>query len=253
MSPPLLEFPGASAQRQACPNKLKDRGGCSSAGSTHHHRLPAAWGQVGFTLIEVLVALGMLASMALMAWRAVDGLMRTQAGSNTHHQEAERAQMAMLQWQLDLDAIQADARQPALAFDGNSMTLVRRDAVTPTAVRVVAWRVRDGQWSRWQSDRVNTDQSLERAWLQAQSWGQDQWRDPSKLDLLSASDWAIYYYRDNAWTNPLSAASTEAANTQPAQDALPTGIRLRLQRPGDSPFAGWSEWDWINPLWSPGS
>lgn len=206
--------------------------------------------QQGFTLIEVLVALVILATMAVMGWRAIDGLMRTQRGSNEHHRQAEQAQMAMLQWQLDLDAVATFAHAPALAFDGSSLTLVRRDAIEHTQLRVVAWRVREGQWSRWQSATLSDSGDIERAWLQAQTWGQGQWESPARLDLLSASDWAIYYYRDNAWTNPLS---TKAGESNTSGDALPTGIRLRLQRPNATPYSGWVSLDWISPLWSPAS
>ena len=36
--------------------------------------------QQGFTLIEVLVAISVMAIMALMAWRGMDSMLRTQTG-----------------------------------------------------------------------------------------------------------------------------------------------------------------------------
>ena len=204
----------------------------------------------GFTLVEVLVALAILAVMAVMAWRAIDGLVRTQQGSAEHHRQAEQAQMALLQWQMDLSALATQAHEPALAFDGNSLTLVRRDATERARLRVVAWRVRSGQWSRWQSPALTQVRDVERAWTQAQSWGQGQWESPARLDLLTADDWAIYYFRDNAWSNPLSTAASEKdANT----NALPSGIRLRLQRSSAGAFSGELSWDWVSPLGVPKS
>lgn len=216
-------------------------------------RRPAA--QSGFTLIEVLVALAILAVMALMGWRAIDGLMRAQQGTQAHHEQAERAQMALLQWQLDLNAVQADARTPALQFDGNSLCVVRRSALSQQQLQVVAWRVRDGQWSRWTSPPLSRVDELEQAWRQAQSWGQGQWQSPSQLDLISAENWSIYYYRVNAWSNPLSASATQAtaSASSPPSEPLPTGIRLQLDRPGADAFSGRLQLDWVSPLWTSGS
>ena len=38
----------------------------------------------GFTLIEVLVALAIMAVMAVMSWQAIDGMTRTQERARTH-------------------------------------------------------------------------------------------------------------------------------------------------------------------------
>ena len=37
----------------------------------------------GFTLVEVLVAISVMAIMALMAWRGMDSMLRTRASSST--------------------------------------------------------------------------------------------------------------------------------------------------------------------------
>jgi general secretion pathway protein J len=116
-------------------------------------------------------------------------------------------------------------------------------------LRVAAWTLRDGQLWRWQSPLLRTQAHIEQAWLQAQAWGQGQRTDSPALAMMAAQDWAVYYFRDNAWTHPLSAAAR--GDQALATDwGLPDGVRLRVLRPSTQVLAGWFELDWINPSWT---
>lgn len=209
--------------------------------------------QQGFTLIEVLVALAVMAVMAVMGWRAIDGLMRSQSVAQTHHTQAQAIQMTLLQWQLDLDAMHVVPQQPALQFDGASLSLLRHDAGQTQALspglRVVAWTVRDGSLWRWQSPLLRTQTEVAQGWLQAQAWGQGQRTTMPALAMMDAQDWTVYYYRDDAWSHPLSAAARGGQAV--ANDwGMPDGVRLRVQRPSTQVLAGWFELDWIRPTWT---
>jgi general secretion pathway protein J len=57
----------------------------------------------GFTLIEVLVAISVMALMSLMAWRGIDGMLRTQNGLQTRADDIRTLQAGLAQWQTDLD------------------------------------------------------------------------------------------------------------------------------------------------------
>ena len=57
----------------------------------------------GFTLIEVLVAISIMALMALMAWRGIDGMLRTQTGLQNRADDIRTLQAGLAQWQTDLD------------------------------------------------------------------------------------------------------------------------------------------------------
>jgi general secretion pathway protein J len=52
----------------------------------------------GFTLVEVLVALMVMALMATMAWQGVDGIVRTRDGSQRQLEQTLRLQTVIAQW-----------------------------------------------------------------------------------------------------------------------------------------------------------
>src|SRR5258706_9036230 len=104
----------------------------------------------GFTLVEVLVALVVLALMAGMAWRGVDGIVRTRDVSQRQLEQTLRINTLLGQWETDLAAVQDTGAVPALSFDGATLRLTR--AATGGA-QVVAWSLRPdlagGPWPRW--------------------------------------------------------------------------------------------------------
>jgi general secretion pathway protein J len=172
----------------------------------------------GFTLIEVLVALSVMALLALMSWRGLDGMARVQADMRERVDGVVSVQTGLSQWSSDLDAVVETALVSAIDYDGRVLRLTRRDAsLAGSPLRVVGWarRVIDGAqdgraaWARWQSQPLRTRAELQEAWQQVERWAQS----PSAADrqrevaVLGLDQWQIFYYRNNAWTNPLSTAS----------------------------------------------
>jgi general secretion pathway protein J len=97
---------------------------------------------------------------------------------------------------------------------------------------------------RWVSEPVRTRSEWQAAWDQAARWGQN----PSDTErsretaVLSIDEWQIFYYRNDAWSNPLSADGTA---TQISTN--PDGVRLILQlAPGQIP-GGKLSMDWVQP------
>lgn len=206
----------------------------------------------GFTLVEVLVALVLMALLAGMAWRGLDGMLR--AGEQTQ-QSIERSatlQTALMQWEQDLEQIQDSGKiVPALAFDGRFLRLTRRH---PQGLQVVAWYLEDGQWCRWASAPVTGLADLRRAWERSQ---QPVTLAAERLSVQSGvQDLQLYYFWDNAWANAQStggeapvekeASPPAPAPSSPSGEAsgpvpgaptaaddrgqpLPKGIRLQLQ------------------------
>jgi general secretion pathway protein J len=172
----------------------------------------------GFTLIEVLVALSVMALLALMSWRGLDGMARVQADMRERVDGVVSVQTGLSQWSSDLDAVVETGLVSGIDYDGRVLRLTRRDAsLAGTPLRVVGWarRVIDGSqegraaWARWQSPPLRTRVELQDAWQQVETWAQnpggaDRQREVAVLGL---DQWQIFYYRNNTWSNPLSSAS----------------------------------------------
>jgi len=188
--------------------------------------------QRGFTLVEVLVALTIMAVLTGLAWRGIDGMLRARDGSQQAVERAARLNTILAQWQQDLAALHDSGSVPPLAFDGQTLLLTRTvdgaNSASGAGVALVAWSLRSGSWQRWLSPATTRAQALQETWLRAQ---QLQGGEAGQVKLLdNVSEWQLYYYRGNAWTNSQSsggiAAPPAAAASAPARELLPDGVRL---------------------------
>ena len=204
-----------------------------------------AQSSLGFTLVEMLVAIALMALMGVMAWRGLGSMQGAQIRLAQHADDTLALQAGLGQWATDLDAIALQTNTPSLAWDGRVLRVLRRGSASPgDGLRVVGWSQRqvDGiaYWLRWQSPSLRTLAELDAAWAQAARWGQN----PSNEDQLREvrisplSQWQIFYFRNNAWTNPQSSASATDAN------ALPEGVRLVLTLPAGQAISGVHTRDW---------
>ena len=127
---------------------------------------------LGFTLVELLVALFVMALLAILSWRGLDGMTRAQAATEARADEVLTLQTGLAQWKSDLDALVQLPQMTALEWNGRVLRMTRRGTASPTdGVRVVAWTRRDGQWLRWQSPPLAMRGDVESAWLQADQPG----------------------------------------------------------------------------------
>jgi general secretion pathway protein J len=135
------------------------RSHASNTATTLRHR------SQGFTLIELLVAISVMALMSLMAWRGLDGMLRTQNTLQNHADEISHLQAGLAQWKTDLDQLAELSGTPSWDWDGQVLRLTRNSANalslnTTTSVQVVAWtwrydrRIDGGFWMRWQSGPI---------------------------------------------------------------------------------------------------
>jgi len=93
----------------------------------------------------------------------------------------------------------------------------------------VAWALRNdgtgGVWQRWASPAHTTRAELQDTWLRSQQF---QGQEPGQLRALEGiSQWQVYFYRGNAWSNAQSSAGTTtaaAAAGPPAAASAASGV-----------------------------
>lgn len=205
----------------------------------------------GFTLVELLVALFALALLAALSWQGLDGMLRAQRQTQRHADDVLALQTGLSQWNADLEALVQFDLLPALDWNGRVLRLTRRDTVDVTAgAHVVGWALRQGQWRRWQSPPLVTRGDVQAAWLQADQWAQGSAEALRQQEVAIAPllAWELFYFRDNAWSHPLSSAGGVPPNPQARlAEQLPDGVRLVLQLPPGQALAGRVAWDWVRP------
>lgn len=214
----------------------------------------------GFTLIELLVAISVMALMSVLSWRGLDGMTRAQAQTQQHANEVLTLQTGLAQWAADLDALMPGSQLPALDWDGRVLRMTRRSAASEAdGLLVVAWSRRmidgTGQWLRWQSPALRSRAELQQAWQQAALWAQNPGDEEKKREVAISplTQWQLYYFRGDAWSNPLSsdasaaAAVASAANATPLNATVPEGVRLVLTLPAGQALSGTITRDWVRP------
>jgi general secretion pathway protein J len=219
----------------------------------------------GFTLIELLVAIGIMAVMAGLSWQGIDGMVRAQTQLQHRADALLTLQAGLGQWSADLDALADGQPDQTLDWDGRCLRLLRRNTAAPgEGLLVVAWSRRTvdgvGQWLRWQSTPLRTRQEQQTAWASAAQWAQNAGDDAKKREvrITPLTQWELFYFRNNAWSHPLSSSGTSsgtatgATQTVTTTTARPDGVRLVLTLPDSEALRGTLTRDWVRPTLSGG-
>lgn len=102
----------------------------------------------GFTLIEMLVAITLLAVMAVIAWQGLDAMTRGRERLIEHDSRLDSLKLLYGQFQTDCEQLaDPDALQAAPAEVGNGQLMLvrdRREEGRPGAWQVVAYRIEGG-------------------------------------------------------------------------------------------------------------
>ena len=184
----------------------------------------------GFTLVEVLVALLIMAVIAAMGWQGVSGMVRARDIGAAASERTLRLSTVVAQWEQDLGAIYDSPLVPGISFDGASLRLVRR---SEGGVQLVVWALHDGRWQRWPGPVVRRSAALREAWLSSQ---QLQGQEPGQLTLLDGvTGWQLYFWRGQGWSNAQS--SGDAVTETVAIAVAPTPSASGASAPADGASA----------------
>ena len=192
----------------------------------------------GFTLVEVLVALVVMATMAAMAWRGIDALVRSREIAQVRLAQTARLQTVLAQWEVDLRAVQdSHSIVEPLSFDGGNLVLTRQ---APMGLQVVVWSLREGSLWRWESPALRTVQDLEDQ--RQRGLQQLAQRNPALRAFDGVAAWQFYCFWGNAWSNCQSTGNTNPANAGPVNPQTagqpPSGLRIAMQFAEGSGLAG---------------
>ncbi len=239
----------------------------------------------GFTLIEMLVALSVMALLALMSWRGLDAMLRTHQTVASNNAVLQSLQGGLAQWQIDLDALVETPYVNAVEWDGRVLRVLRRSpAGGPEGLAVVAWTLgsagpagpalavnaaaggaadaavpsaSEPHWLRWQSRPLQGRADLLAAWAEAGAWqgGTEALAQSVAVSPLQA--WQLQYFRAGQWTaadSLLSGGSGGGGSggnlARASVGDMPEGLRLVLELPGGpgQVLQGTVRSDWFNPL-----
>ncbi len=241
---------GPAHKAQAAAGRLHQLAASRVPGRRHGQALHRV-GMRGFTLVEVMVALVILATMAGMAWQGVDMIVRSRAAASDRVERLLRLQSVLAQWEVDLREVADTQNVPGFGFDGATLRLTRR---RDAGVQVVAWTLRDQTLMRWAGPVAVSGEALQEAWMHSHQLLP---AEANQLTMLAGVEsWQVYVYskRSGSWSNGQStgdlksddgaaaaaaAAAASAASGASAgatlsaaastRAALPDGVRLSLQ------------------------
>jgi general secretion pathway protein J len=194
----------------------------------------------GFTLVEVLVALFIMALLAAMSWRGLDAVLNARDRTRDAVDRTMRLNTVVAQWERDLATVEGNVGvDDAFRCDGSKTArFVRRDG---DAVRIVVWALHGTTLQRWQSAPATRVGELQESWLRSQ---QLQGSEPDQLKLLEGvTGWRMTVYRQGNETNCQSSGDVDnqppspdppASSPSPVRERAPDGVRMTLDVNGKS-------------------
>jgi general secretion pathway protein J len=184
----------------------------------------------GFTLVEVLVALLIMAILAAMAFRGVDAIVHAKDAALASTDRTLKLNTGMSQFEYDVSqVIDSKVLPKAIMFDGATLRMARR---TPDGIQLVLWTLQDRHWQRWASAPYTRTSELTDAWMRSQQWGAISGSAVTVLE--NVDDFQVYV------CNPAAVATSGCSwnNVQSTQGAAsgvavaqPNGIRILLKLP----------------------
>ncbi len=123
----------------------------------------------GFTLVELLVAIGILAIVAILGWRGLDGIIRARVSLTEQLEETRGMQLTFAQMQSDCANVAPTSvigSRPQLIADSERLRLVRTVFADdqPSRLEVVVYRLNNGVLTRRESVATRDLKQLDSLW-----------------------------------------------------------------------------------------
>jgi general secretion pathway protein J len=198
----------------------------------------------GFTLVELLVAISILAIVAVLGWRGLDGIVRARVALTQQMETTRGMQLAFAQMQSDCEHIaQRDVvdQRPYLLVGADRLTLVREVFTEnqPSRLQVVAYRIVNGTLMRRESQATRDLVQLDALW---QAVASDADTNPAVALQTGVTGMQVATWLNNSWRQGGVDPGANAAGTagppvqqqqqpdQPGQVSNePTGLQVALQ------------------------
>lgn len=194
----------------------------------------------GFTLVELLVAIGILAMVAVLGWRGLDGIVRARVALTNEMEITRGMQLAFAQLQNDCENAAGSELmrgQPALLWDADRLTLVRKVYVEhePSRLQVISYRVVNGQLIRRESPGTRDLNQVGQLW-QALASDTPADNSPSVVLQVGVAGMQVQGWQNNAWRNEPTAVGGNTEQQQPnpppppvpGRSLEPTGVQVAL-------------------------
>jgi general secretion pathway protein J len=200
--------------------------------------------QAGLTLVELLVAISVLAFVAVLGWRGLDGIVRARVALTDDLEQTRGMQLAFAQLQNDCAHIVNASNMPGrvpLVIDQDRLLLIRTVFADnqPSRLQVVTYRVRNGVLTRQESAATRDLNELDDLLAGAA-------RDADKTQEVTLQSgvhaMTMRLWDGNGWREPNVNAepASGSAGANPANPAagqksgvpLVTGLEVALQLQG---------------------
>ena len=172
----------------------------------------------GFTLVELLVAIGILAMVAVLGWRGLDGIVRARTALTDQMEATRGMQLAFAQLQSDCEHAANTSilgRRPFLQQEDGRITLVRTvfNENEPARLQVIAYRLVNGQLLRRESIATRDLAQLDALWQAAIS---DRDSTPPVVLQGGIQAMGVLVWQNGAWrpqveSNPQAPVTTASA------------------------------------------
>lgn len=181
----------------------------------------------GFTLVELLVAISILAMVAVLGWRGLDGIVRARVALTEQMENTRGMQLAFAQMQSDCESAARDLleNRPFLQIDEDRLTLVRTVLTEnePSRLQVVSYRIVNGALIRRESNPTRDLVQLDVLWQAALT---DADTTPPVALHHGVAGMQLLMWQANQWR------SKELTQADAGLATPPTGLRVALTLQG---------------------